>query len=426
MRILHVFDHSLPLQSGYVFRSLGILAAQRGFGWETVQVTGPRHNTWAAPAETVDGWEFHRTRKPEGVAAGFPIGREAAEMRALRVRLSQVIAACRPDIVHAHSPVLVGWPALRAARQAGLPFVYEVRALWEDAAVDLARSRQNDLRYRATRAFETRVLRRADGVVTLCAAMRDELAKRGIPDAKLAVVPNAVDMSMLASPRAKDAGLIAELGLAGRIVLGFIGSFYHYEGLDLLLEALPAIRARDPRVMALLVGGGPMDGELRAAVAARGLVDAVRFTGRVPHADVQRYYDFVDFLVFPRKRMRLTELVTPLKPIEAMAEGRLVIASDVGGHRELIEDNVTGFLFPAGDVAALARRVGEAIAAVDAHGAMREAGRRFVRTERVWPVSAANYKPIYEALTRRSTRQPAGGGDDAQRLAPQGERLERV
>lgn len=404
MRILHVFDHSLPLQSGYVFRSLGILAAQRGFGWETVQVTGPRHNDRPDLVETVDGWEFHRTRKPGGVASGFPIGREAAEMRALRIRLGQVMAACRPDIVHAHSPVLVGWPALRAARRAGLPFVYEVRALWEDAAVDLARTRQGDLRYRATRAFETHVLRRADAVVTLCAAMRAELVGRGIPAAKVAVVPNAVDGAMLAPPRAKESELLARLGLTDRTVLGFIGSFYHYEGLDLLLEALPAIRARDSRIAVLLVGGGLMEAELRATVAARGLGDVVRFTGRVPHAEVQRYYDLADFLVFPRKRMRLTDLVTPLKPVEAMAEGRLVIASDVGGHRELIEDSVTGFLFPADDPAALARRVAEAVGAVDAHARMREAGRRFVETKRVWPVSAANYKPVYEALARRSGR----------------------
>ncbi len=219
-----------------------------------------------------------------------------------------------------------------------------------------------------------------------------------IPDGKLTVVPNAVEAEMIAEPRAKDAALVAELGLGERVVLGFIGSFYHYEGLDLLLDALPAIRARDPRVAVLLVGGGPMDAALRATVAARGLGDCVRFTGRVPHEQVKRYYDLMDFLVFPRRRMRLTDLTTPLKPVEAMAEGRLVIASDVGGHRELLRDGVTGFLFAADDGDALARRVLEAVAATGTHAAMREAGRRFVETERVWPVSAANYKPVYEAL----------------------------
>ena len=123
MKILHVFDHSLPLHSGYVFRSLGILAAQRGFGWETVHVTAPRYNEWQATPETVDGWTFYRTQKPSTRLASVPVGREVLEMRALERRISEVIRTERPDIVHAHSPVLVGWPAYRAARAAGLPMV---------------------------------------------------------------------------------------------------------------------------------------------------------------------------------------------------------------------------------------------------------------------------------------------------------------
>ncbi|HSU07009.1 MAG TPA: TIGR04063 family PEP-CTERM/XrtA system glycosyltransferase [Acetobacteraceae bacterium] len=408
MRILHVFDHSLPLQSGYVFRSLGILAAQRGFGWHTTQVTGPRHNAAKAPAETVDGWTFHRTPRLNARLAAAPIAREALEMHALARRLTELIRAERPDIVHAHSPVLVGWPALHVARRAKLPLVYEVRGLWEDAAVDLGHSRAGDLRYRATRAFETHLLRRADWVVTLCEGMRRELVGRGIPSSRINIVPNAVEPALFRTPQPKDPALVAELGLAGRIVLGFIGSFYHYEGLDLLIDALPAIRDRDPRAMLLLVGGGPMADTLRQRVSGRGLGDTVRFTGRVPHDQVQRYYDLVDFLVFPRRRMRLTELVTPLKPVEAMAERRLVIASDVGGHRELIRDGETGFLFPADDVAALARRVTEAILATDRHDRMREAARHFVAAERVWPVSAENYRAVYEGLVGRVDRRSSG------------------
>lgn len=401
MRILHVFDHSLPLQSGYVFRSLGILTAQRGFGWETIQLTGPRHNAGFPPQDSVDGWTFHRTGRSGGRWGRLPLIRETLEMRSLAARIAALIREQRPDIVHAHSPALNGLPALGAARRAGLPVVYEVRALWEDAAVDLGHAREGDLRYRATRALETYVLRRVDAVVTLCEAMRRELAGRAVPDDRISVVPNAVDLAAFSAPQEKDVALLHRLGLAGRVMLGFIGSFYHYEGLDLLIDALPEIRRQVPEVALLLVGGGPMADALRSQVAALGLADAVHFTGRVPHAEVRRYYDLVDFLVYPRRRMRLTELVTPLKPVEAMADGRLVIASDVGGHRELIENGVTGFLFPAEDAGALARTVIAAIAARDRHESMRAAGRRYVQTERVWTVSAARYQPVYERLLRR-------------------------
>ena len=399
MRILHVLDHSLPLQSGYVYRTLGILAAQRGFGWETLHLTTPRHNAGAPESETVDGWTFHRTPHPACPLARRPVIREVLEMRATEARIAALIAAHRPDIVHAHSPVLTAIPARRAARRAGLPLVYEVRALWEDAAVDHGTSRAGDLRYRAVRALESRMLRRADAVVTLCESMRREIAARGVPAERISVVGNAVDPARFRPATRPDAALAARLGLRGRVVLGFIGSFYRYEGLDLLIAALPQIRATHPDTMLLLVGGGEQEPQLRAQAARLGLAEAVRITGRVPHDEVGRHYDLIDFLVYPRRRMRLTELVTPLKPLEAMAEGRLVFASDVGGHRELIRDDVTGFLFAPDDAAALAARVSAAVAACDRHDAVRAAARQFVQAERTWPVTAAQYRAAYARLT---------------------------
>jgi glycosyltransferase involved in cell wall biosynthesis len=130
-------------------------------------------------------------------------------------------------------------------------------------------------------------------------------------------------------------------------------------------------------------------------VARLGLADAVVFTGRVPHAEVARYYDLVDAFVYPRLSMRLTDLVTPLKPLEAMAQGRLVVASDVGGHRELIRDGETGVLFRAGDAAALARAVESLFANRDRWPALQAAGRRFVEQERNWRASVARYEAVY-------------------------------
>src|SRR5579875_2178283 len=161
MRILHVFDHSLPLQSGYVYRSLGILGVQRAFGWDTAHLTSPRFNRGEAAVESVDGWEFYRTPAPRGAAAAWPLAREVLEMRALLRRTRELIEAFAPDIVHAHSPALVGLPAGRAAARLGVPFVYEVRALWEDAAVTQGKAREWGPYYRLVRRLESAVLRRA-------------------------------------------------------------------------------------------------------------------------------------------------------------------------------------------------------------------------------------------------------------------------
>lgn len=403
VHILHVLDHSLPFQSGYVFRTLGILKAQRDLGWTTTQLTTPRYNAGPERVETIDGWTFHRTARASAPFASTPVARELLEMRATRKRIEEIIRTLKPDIVHAHSPLLTGIPALRAARKARIPMVYEVRALWEDAAVDLGNASPGGLRYRTTRALETRVLRGADGVVTLCQSMREELASRGVPSGKITIIPNAVDPAVFSQHRRPDQNLSRILGLDGRLVLGFIGSFYHYEGLDLLIRALPEIRAAVPQVALLLVGGGPEEARLKGLSAELDLDAHIRFTGRVPHEDVQRYYDLIDFFVYPRRSMRLTELVTPLKPLEAMASGRIVIASDVGGHRELIRDEITGYLFRPDDPSALAGRVVQVLRDEGAHRQMQEIARRFIETERTWAISASRYQEVYAGLSCHSS-----------------------
>jgi PEP-CTERM/exosortase A-associated glycosyltransferase len=393
MRILHVLDHSIPLHSGYTFRTLSILEEQRRRGWQTLHLTSPKQGSGPALDENVDGWVFHRT--PAAETQRLPVLREFALMRQLERRLLEVAGAERPDVIHAHSPVLNAMPALRVGRRLGIPVVYEVRAFWEDAAVDHGSTREGSLRYRLTRWYETQALRRAAHVFTICEGLRADIVRRGIAASKVTVIPNAVDVGAFAAGGEPDAALRASLGLDGCVVVGFVGSFYAYEGLDLLLDALPLLAAAQPRLRLLLVGGGPQDAALKAQAARLGVADRVVFTGRVPHDQVQRYYDLIDVLAYPRHSMRLTELVTPLKPLEAMAQGRVLVASNVGGHRELIHDGVTGTLFAAGDARALADAVARVLDDRAQWPAMRSAGRRYVEGERNWANSVARYAEPY-------------------------------
>lgn len=395
MRILHVLDHSIPLHSGYTFRTAAILREQRKLGWETFHVTSVKHIAPGPDVETVDGLEFHRTRWTPGLSGQWPVLREIRQMRALEVRLEAVARHIQPDVLHAHSPVLNALPALKVGRRLGIPVVYEIRAFWEDAAVDHGTTHEGSLRYRATRAMETRAVRGVDAVTTICEGLRSDLEGRGIDAGKITVIPNAVDVETFSFGVEPDLALKRELGFDGKRVLGFIGSFYAYEGLDLLLRALPQVLRQAPDVVVLLTGGGPQDEALRALAAQLGVAEQVRFTGRVPHSDVQRYYNLVDVLVYPRLPMRLTDLVTPLKPLEAMAQGRLLVASDVGGHRELIRHNETGMLFRAGDVDDLAARVLDLLGMQDQWQRLRENGRRFVEHERNWRNSVARYREVY-------------------------------
>lgn len=392
MRILHILDHSIPLHSGYTFRTAAILREQRRLGWETFHLTSPKHTAPGGEEEDVDGLHFYRTRGAQGAV---PVLREWQLMSALTRRLETVARELHPDVLHAHSPVLNAIPALRVGRRLGIPVVYEVRAFWEDAAVDHGTSREGGLRYRLTRALETYALKRADHVTTICEGLRRDIVARGIAEERVTVIPNAVDADKFRQGGVADESLKQQLGLGGARVLGFIGSFYAYEGLDLLLNAFAAIHAGAPDVRILLVGGGPQEESLKAQARRLGIDRQVVFAGRVPHGEVQRYYDLVDLLVYPRLPMRLTELVTPLKPLEAMAQGRLFVASDVGGHRELIRDGETGWLFRAGDARDLAAVVLRTLEERANWAAVRAAGRRYVESERNWAVSVARYRGAY-------------------------------
>ena len=400
MRILHVLDHSIPLHSGYTFRTLSLLREQRKLGWETFHLTSPKQVGAKALEEDVDGWHFYRTSPVSGNLGKLPLVSQWALMHRLEKRLQQVAEQLRPTLIHAHSPVLNAIPALRVGKRLGIPVVYEVRAFWEDAAVDHGSTSEGSLRYSLTRWLETRALKQAAHVFTICEGLRSDIAGRGIPANKITVIPNAVDIDSFEPGGQPDAALKSSLGLDGASVIGFIGSFYAYEGLDLLLDALPEILAQRPDVRVLLVGGGPQDDALKAQAQGLGVADKVVFTGRVPHSEVQRYYDLIDVLAYPRHSMRLTELVTPLKPLEAMAQGRVLVASDVGGHKELIRHGETGMLFKAGNAKALAGAVVNLLAAKDGWPAMRAAGRRFVEQERNWTASVANYPAAYAGLLR--------------------------
>lgn len=406
MRILHILDHSLPLHSGYAFRTAAILREQHALGWDTLQLTTPRQQA-GADVENAEGWTFHRTPLRPSALDRVPGARYIREMAATAHRLAGLVETFQPDILHAHSPVLDALPAIRVARRHGLPVVYEVRALWEDAAVDHGRTREGSLRYRASRTLETHALHRADHVTTICEGLRGEIVARGVPAARITVIPNAVDTGAFRSGAGADPALRRRLGLEGRTVIGFAGSFYAYEGLDLLIDAVARLVATRRDLRVLLVGGGPQEHALRAQVAAQGLEDRVVLTGRVPHGDVQRYYELIDVLAYPRHRMRLTELVTPLKPLEAMAQGRILVASDVGGHRELIRDGETGFLFAAGDAGALATSIERALACRADWPRLASEGRRFVERERTWTSSVARYAPVYAGLLARTGARAA-------------------
>lgn len=396
LKILHVLDHSLPLHSGYAFRSESIFHAQRDKEWSPVVLTSSKHEAnWAGPwqgVEDIHGIRYYRTGALQ--PSSLPLVPEGRLMSALARRLRQVIDLEKPDILHAHSPVLNALPTLWVGRRLGLPVVYEIRAFWEDAAVDHATYRQNGWQYTLVKALETWVCQRTTQVTVLCRGIQEDLQKRGVPAEKLTIVYNGVNTEDFRQGE-PDEAFRQRWGLGGKTVIGFIGSFYRYEGLDLLIQAIANLKKSRSDVVLLLVGGGDVEASLKAQKQALGVDNEVIMPGKIPHERIPGIYALVDILAYPRYDSRLTDLVTPLKPLEAMAMGKALVASDVGGHRELIQHRQTGVLFSADSVTALT----EALDGLLADPALRERigrqGMAWVREEHPWAKTTAVYTQVY-------------------------------
>ncbi len=380
MRILHVLQYSLPTTMGYAIRADGLLRASLDHGCEIRAVTGAVQPGNRPEREEINGIPYFRTRP---LRASLPPGiREAWLSRLIESRVREAAIDFRPELIHGHSPAYNGWAALRVARNMRIPFVYEMRALWEDAAADRRGMGPRSILFRAARSIETNVLRRADAVICICDGLRREITSRGIPGGKVFVVPNGVHTDRF-QPAEPDAALAASLGLESGPVFGFVGSLFNFEGVEDLLDAVPALLERCPGARFVIVGGGERAQEVAARIESLATARVV-YVPAVPHSEVRRYYSVLDCLVYPRRSLRLTEMVTPLKPLEAMALGKTVIATGIGGHRELIEHGVTGILYPPGDTAALV----EALSAVAADAALRDrlasAARAHVIAHRGW------------------------------------------
>jgi len=399
---MHVLDHSWPVHDGYSIRSLHLIAAQHRLGLRPQALTGPLQTVDDpnAAEAVVENITYRRTPfagkfSEWAISRRWPGLREASVVRLIRNRILEVVKKEPVDLIHAHSPALCGLGALQAARSKGVPFVYELRAFWEDAAVDQNKTSARSLRYRLSRKLEDYVVHRADAVVGISQSIMDELKERKTDPAKLFHVPNGVDTEKF-SPVTRDEKLAAKLGLDSEPVLGFIGSLYRWEGVAWLVRAVSELRRRGTACKLLIVGDGEEMPAVREAVRELNAGEFIQVLGRVPHGEIERYYSVVDVLVYPRHSIRLTELVTPLKPLEAMALGKAILGSDVGGIRELVLPEKTGILYRADNVEDFCAQATRLLSETNLQRILGEEAREFILREKDWNVLAQRYINIYD------------------------------
>ena len=419
MRILHVLHNSVPLLCGYSIRSGYIVDLERAMGLDTRVVTSGQHPNGEAMRETIAGTEYRRTAAPGN--RRLPFAKEWALMSSLERQVEDAARDFRPDVIHAHSPVLVGLPSLRVARRLRIPMVYEIRDLWENASVDRGRFAAGSPLYKIARGLESYVIRNAGAVVTIGDLLRRAIAPRALSPDKVHVIANGVDTDAF-RPQDSSEPLERRWGLLDKEVILYAGTFQPYEGLDLLIHAMADIVRERPRAHLVIVGGSAgfaggagavsrEEGALLSAVQESGVASHVTFTGRIPHADVKAMYALADVLCYPRRMTLTTALTTPLKPLEGMAMAKPVIASDVPALCELVSDGVTGIVFKAGDARDLARKCIALLSDTVLQQRLGAAGRDWVVRERQWPSLVAQYSHVYSTLfdqpLRRAEKIPA-------------------
>jgi len=400
VNILHVLDHSIPLFSGYAFRSNYIITNQREHGYKPFVVTSIKHveNTKDIKSfEVIDGIEYYRVWFQKSKLTFIPFLNELFEIYHLRNKIIHLSSIKKFDIIHAHSPSLNGLAALWASKSLKKPIIYEVRAFWEDAAVDLDSFKYNSLKYRISKFVETCLLKKVNHITTICHGLNNDLIKRGIDQDKITIIPNGIEINKFPLLKTKDMKLINKYDLSNKFVIGFIGSFYHYEGIDDLIHLMSMLR-EDPSYKLLLVGSGPVFPKIESLVRANKLSN-VELIGKVNHAEIISYYSIMDVLVYPRKSIRLTELVTPLKPLEAMALGIPVIGSDIGGLRELINHGVTGLLFKSGDLIDLKEKIISLRNNSDLRFMYINSARKNIVEMRDWKNITRDYHKIYNSIS---------------------------
>ncbi|HVV95306.1 MAG TPA: polyhydroxyalkanoic acid system family protein, partial [Hyphomicrobiales bacterium] len=359
-RVGYVAASVLPfITSGYTVRTHQLLRSARAAGIDITCYVRP-----GFPADRAQATALAAGQPELNLVEGVPYRLSANTGVAidpeqyLERAATQLHGLMRRDgvtVVHAASNWRNALPAMIAARRLGVPFIYEVRGLWELSAATRFAGWEATERFALERRLELYVAREADRVLTITGGVAGELIDGGIAPETISLLPNAVDPGEFL-PMPKDDELRRRYGIdAGTLAIVYCGSLTVYEGLDDLIAAVGLLRDRGLAVRFVVVGDGEVREALGRQAEALGLQDEVIFVGRVPPEEVRRYWSLADIVALPRKPMQVCEVVSPLKPFEAMAMGKPVVLSDLAALREIVRDGETGRLIRPADPDDLAR-----------------------------------------------------------------------
>jgi len=402
LRVLHVLPQSLPIESGSTIRSKYIVEKQKSFATPTVAVY-PTYSEKQAelgnPAE-IKGVKYYYCIDKSIVSKNLYNFRITSpvmtiwKMRQFKIFLQKLAVILNPDIIHAAAPFYVGIPAIKVARFFNVPFVYEVRELSDFYVLTGRHVNKYGLRVIYRKMLENYLLSNADAVVSISEKSRSEILSRGVDKSKLFTVCNGIDTDDF-YPVKKKEELLRKLNLKDKFVIGFIGYLKRFEGLELIVKTVPILLETNKNIAVLIVGEGPDLDFLKKLVSRMHLEPYVIFTDHVSFYEIPNYYSIIDLFILPRIKTNLTNVISPLKCLEAMGMNTPVLGSDVGGITEIIKDGENGFIFKANSIGDLSRKISYIMKNKNKVEYICKNARNWVIENRNWDKLIVKYKNIY-------------------------------
>ena len=403
-RTLYLLHNSLPFDSGgYASRSHGLLCGVQQNGWDIRAVSRlgypldrEKHKGKLVTDESIiDNIPYHRLKANQNGYGEIPL---KSYIENYAENLHKLCMTLRPSILHGASNHMNGHAVNLVAQELGIPSVYEVRGLWEITRISRQPKWKEGDYYKLMSNMEAKAAMDATAVICITQALADEMVSRGVDSNKITLVHNGVHVDRF-TPRPADRDLEKTLGTKDNVVIGYVGSIVDYEGLNLLVEASENLIQRGiENFTVLIVGDGAASPSLENLASQSSATEHFIFTGRVPHEEVESYYSLIDIAPFPRLSLPVTEMVSPLKPFEAMAMEKLVIASDVAALEEIVNHEVTGLLFKKDDVNSLTDALELGISDSKLRNNLGKKAREWVKAERDWPILAKKITDLYESL----------------------------
>lgn len=412
-RIAYILHNALPYASGgYATRGHGLAKGLKNNGFDIKAISRPGFpydmkpelkNKHLPEFEKIDEIDYIRIWEPYRNSVDT-----VDYMRQASDKFFQKFLELQPEIVIAASAYLSAVPAFIAAKKLGIPFIYEVRGFWEITTASRYPEFARSIQFKNQVQVESAIANRADYVFTLTGAMKKELGKRGTDENKITLLPNSCNPQQF-TPRVKDKQLMSKLGFPENVpVIGYIGTFVFYEGLELLTEACGILKRRGLNLRLLLIGNENTANETRGPITERilqlaqeyKLSDWLVMPGRIPFEMVEAYYSLIDIAPFPRKPLPVCEMVSPMKPLEALAMEKAVLVSSVEALSEMIIPEKTGLVFEKGNVQDFANKLERLIVDKELRSMLGKNGRVWVEKERTWQKTAEKATNVIRKMLR--------------------------